>query len=268
MVARNGSNGAKVPSTGGVDQSMRGLAAPSADMSGQRLSVAVCVEERSHRDRVCAALVAGGHAVFACDPTVEALLDSCKSGTPACVVVAADRPDRSAMRAVRLIRSKLDGASAVLICRRARGTEVRRAVELGVDGVVLNDDGEEVLVAVVAAVCAGQVSVPGGHRGEVVVQPLTTRERQTLALVVTGLTNAEIAEELFLAESTVKSHLSSAFGKLGVSSRYEAATVILDPEHGRPLGIRELRSVAPRFSPEESTPNRILPDQRSLVDPR
>ena len=242
MVARSGSNGAKVPSIGGVDQSMGGLASRSADVAGQRLSVAVCVEERSHRDRVCAALAAGGHAVSACNATVEGLLDSCKNGTPACVVVAADRPDRSAMSEVRLIRSKLEGASAVLICRRARGTEVRRAVELGVDGVVLNDDGEEVLVAVVAAVCAGQVSVPGGHRGEVVGQPLTTRERQTLALMIAGLTNAQIAGELFLAESTVKSHLSSAFGKLGVSSRYEAATVILDPEHGRALGIRELRS--------------------------
>jgi two-component system response regulator DesR len=118
---------------------------------------------------------------------------------------------------------------------------VRRAVELGVDGLVLNDDGEEALVAVVAAVCAGQVSVPGGHRGEIMVRPLTTRERQILALMITGLTNAQIAAKLFLAESTVKSHLSSAFGKLGVSSRYEAATVILDPDRGRALGIRHVR---------------------------
>ncbi len=211
-------------------------------MAGQPLSVAVWVEERSHRDRVCAALRAGGYAVSSCNATVEGLLATCESSTPACVVVAADRPDRSAINAVRLIRSKLEGTSAVLICRRARKTEVRRAVELGVGGVVLNDDAEEVLVAVVAAVCAGQISVPGGHRGGVVVQPLTTRERQTLALMITGLTNAQIAGELFLAESTVKSHLSSAFGKLGVSSRYEAATVILDPEHGRALGIREIRS--------------------------
>ena len=55
-----------------------------------------------------------------------------------------------------------------------------------------------------------------------------------------GLTNAQIAGKLFLAESTVKSHLSSSFTKLGVSSRYEAATLILDPERGRRLGFREL----------------------------
>jgi two-component system response regulator DesR len=119
---------------------------------------------------------------------------------------------------------------------------VRRALELGVDGVVLDDDAEEALAAVIAVVCAGQVSVPGGQRAEVRAQALTTREKQILALVITGMTNAQIASRLFLAESTIKSHLSSAFNKLGVSSRYEAATVILDPERGRGLGIHEIRA--------------------------
>ncbi len=211
-------------------------------MTSEKLPVAVCAEERTLCDQVCAALVAGGHIVLARDATIEALLASCNGSTPVCVVVAMDRPGRSAVSTVRLIRSRLDGVSAVLVCGRASGTEVRRALELGVDGVVLRNDAEEALAAVVAAVCAGQVSVPNRQRGEVVAQALTTREKQILALVVTGLTNAQIAGQLFLAESTVKSHLSSAFSKLGVSSRYEAARVILDPERGRALGIREIRS--------------------------
>ena len=218
---------------------------PSAEVThaaAHQLSVAVCAEERSHRDQVCAALAAGGHAVLACNATVEGLLAACNDSAPSCVVVVADRPERSAMGFVRLIRSQLERVAAVLVCRSARGTEVRRALELGVDGVVLSDDVEDVLVAVVAVVCAGQLSVPGGQRGDVTMRALTTREKQTLALSSRGLTNAQIAAKLFLAESTVKSHLSSAFGKLGVSSRYEAATVILDPERGNGLGIGEIRS--------------------------
>jgi DNA-binding NarL/FixJ family response regulator len=70
---------------------------------------------------------------------------------------------------------------------------------------------------------------------------LTSREKQILTLVVAGLTNSQIASELFLAESTVKSHLSSAFAKLGVSSRSEAVAVILDPERGPGLGIGLVR---------------------------
>lgn len=206
------------------------------------LPVALCAEEHSFRDQVSAALAAGGHAVLAPTATGEGLLASCNGNVPACVVIAADRPDRSTVGTVRLIRSKLGGVSAVLVCRRAAAAEVRRALELGVDGIVLKDDAEEALAAVVAVVCAGQVSVPSGRRGAVRARALTTREKQILMRVVTGLTNSQIAAELFLAESTVKSHLSSAFSKLGVSSRNEAAAVILDPERGRGLGIGEVRA--------------------------
>ena len=155
-----------------------------------------------------------------------------------------------------MIRSKLEKTATVLVCRSARGTELRRALEQGVDGVVLRDDADQALVAVVEVVCVGQVSVPSGQRGEVRAQPLTTREKQILALVVTGLTNAQIAGRLFLAESTIKSHLSSAFTKLGVSSRYEAATVILDPERGSRLGMREVQRDGSPVRTSGRTPNR------------
>jgi DNA-binding NarL/FixJ family response regulator len=52
-----------------------------------------------------------------------------------------------------------------------------------------------------------------------------------------GFSNAEIARQLFVTEATVKSHLSSAFSKLGVRSRAEATARILDPEHGLGTGI-------------------------------
>ena len=54
---------------------------------------------------------------------------------------------------------------------------------------------------------------------------LTAREMQVLACLVTGRTNREIGKELFIAESTVKSHVISIFGKFGVSTRVEAAIV-------------------------------------------
>jgi DNA-binding NarL/FixJ family response regulator len=56
-------------------------------------------------------------------------------------------------------------------------------------------------------------------------------------LVVIGFSNAEIASKLHLAETTVKSHLTTSFRKLGVRTRSEAALRILDPHTGLGLGI-------------------------------
>jgi DNA-binding NarL/FixJ family response regulator len=57
---------------------------------------------------------------------------------------------------------------------------------------------------------------------------LSFRQRQILELVVEGLSNAEIAGRLYLAESTVKQHLRAAYKLLGVRSRTEAAKLIRD----------------------------------------
>ena len=56
---------------------------------------------------------------------------------------------------------------------------------------------------------------------------LTRREQEILDCVASGMRNGEIANELHLAESTVKSHLTSAYLKLGVSNRTQAAIATL-----------------------------------------
>jgi DNA-binding NarL/FixJ family response regulator len=117
---------------------------------------------------------------------------------------------------------------------------VRSALEAGADGVVFEPELDHALVPTLQAVFAGQVAVPSVARRQVGRPILSRRERETLALVVMGLTNAEIGARLYLAESTVKSHLCSAFAKLGVRSRNEATTLILDPAEGLGPGILDL----------------------------
>jgi DNA-binding NarL/FixJ family response regulator len=74
--------------------------------------------------------------------------------------------------------------------------------------------------------------VPAEARRLVVRPAFSHREKEVLGLLVTGLTNRQIADRLFLAESTVKSHLVATFAKLGVRSRTEAAALLLDPAEG------------------------------------
>ena len=54
------------------------------------------------------------------------------------------------------------------------------------------------------------------------VEPLSDRELQVLHLVADGASNQQIAQDLFIAVSTVKSHLNSVYGKLGVKNRTQA----------------------------------------------
>jgi DNA-binding NarL/FixJ family response regulator len=113
----------------------------------------------------------------------------------------------------------------VAISPPATGTGLRRALDAGVDGLVFGPELDRALGTTVRAVAAGQSVVPRELRASVETPVLSHRERQVLTLVRSGLTNAQIAERLFLAESTIKSHLSSVFTKFGVRSRKEAAAV-------------------------------------------
>jgi two-component system, NarL family, response regulator DesR len=147
----------------------------------------------------------------------------------------------------------------VLVCERSGNGDIRRALDAGVHGIVHSDELEDVLLPVMRVVHAGQVSVPGGHASEAQEQILTTRQKQILGLVVMGLSNAQIAQKLYLAESTVKSHLSSAFAKLDVSSRNEAVKLILDPERGSGLGILSIPAERVTSARQDAGPGRRRP---------
>ncbi len=128
----------------------------------------------------------------------------------------------------------------VLACEQIERWEVRTALAAGAAGVVTDEDLCRTLGPCLQAVMTGQVCVPRAQWRQVEPPALSAREKQVLGLVVMGYMNSQIAEQLFLAESTVKSHLSSAFGKLGVRSRNEAVNLILDPERGLGMGILAL----------------------------
>jgi DNA-binding NarL/FixJ family response regulator len=112
----------------------------------------------------------------------------------------------------------------------ATGAGVRRALDAGAAALVFDSELELTLVATVRAVASGQSVVPRKFRASVERPTLSHRELQVLALVRQGLTNAEIAKRLYLAESTIKSHLGSIFTKFGVHSRKEATAVFADLE--------------------------------------
>jgi DNA-binding NarL/FixJ family response regulator len=122
---------------------------------------------------------------------------------------------------------------------------LRRALRAGANGIVLDGDVRRALAPTALAVSEGQLTVPRALRRQIAPHALSYREKQILGLVVLGFTNRQIADKLYVAESTVKTHLSSAFGKLDTRSRSEAAALIVDPEEGYGLGILSISDTAP-----------------------
>jgi DNA-binding NarL/FixJ family response regulator len=137
------------------------------------------------------------------------------------------------------LRSNLPDTRIVVICSGDRPRQ-ESLIWGGVDGIVCEPGADAVVGPTARALLAGYVVVPDGLRAGLQPPPLTYRERQMLELVVEGLTNREIAERLYLAESTVKRHLSSTFRRLGVHSRREAAAAVLAAEHT--FGLRGVRA--------------------------
>lgn len=145
------------------------------------------------------------------------------------LVSAYSRAGATACAEVRELQKTRPELLVVLVVTETRGADVRRALQAGARAVVTENSIEVALLPSIEATLAGQITIPSTAGDKAAPRLLTTREKQILGLVVMGMTNAAIASQLYLAESTVKSHLSSAFAKLGVSSRAEATNVILDP---------------------------------------
>ena len=70
---------------------------------------------------------------------------------------------------------------------------------------------------------ASKTTAPSQTHNEPLIEPLSDREREILSLISAGASNREIANTLFLAEGTVKNHVTNILGKLGVRDRTQAA---------------------------------------------
>jgi DNA-binding NarL/FixJ family response regulator len=142
---------------------------------------------------------------------------------------------------------RLDDPLDVLVLTTFGEDEVLWGViEAGAAGFVLKDSTAEDLIAAVRAVAGGAAWFDPAvaprllERYRRVVAPatrdaarldlLTDREHDVLRLMSRGATNAEIAATLFVAEATVKTHVGSIFGKLGVRDR--AAAIVFAYDHG------------------------------------
>jgi DNA-binding NarL/FixJ family response regulator len=160
-------------------------------------------------------------------------VDDLAAERPDAIVLVADSAAPAFLSVLRRIRKELPAARLVVVARDdGNAIAARQALNAGAEAFVRADEVDQALGPALDAVMAGLICAPRAARRLVAKPTFSHREKEVLQLLVAGLTNRQIAARLYLAESTVKSHLAAAFGKLGVRSRKDAVTLLLDPDEG------------------------------------
>jgi DNA-binding NarL/FixJ family response regulator len=158
---------------------------------------------------------------------------------PDVVLMDLRMPVLDGVSATRRIRAEFPETRVIALTTFDDDEDVFAALRAGAVGYLLKDVSSERLVeavraavrdesvlqpSVAAKVLARLVAAyPDSSAREALVAPLSSRELEVLRLVADGRSNREIAGELFLAEGTVKNHVTNVLGKLGVRDRTQAA---------------------------------------------
>jgi NarL family two-component system response regulator LiaR len=166
----------------------------------------------------------------------QAAVDLCAELHPDVVLMDMVLPDIDGAAATRLIRQKSESTQVIALTSFKEEKLVENALRAGAIGYLLKDVTAEELAQAIRAAHAGratlspeaaQALVDAANQPAPPGQDLTGRELQVLALLVQGLTNRQIAGELTVSPSTIKSHVRSIMTKLNVASRTEAVSVAL-----------------------------------------
>jgi len=206
-------------------------------------SVCVVADDEVARRRVCSILRRGRLTVAGNGAAVEELVSSLDA-KPIDAVIVATSSEAALRDAVVNVKSRWPVATIVGILDDVTWRGVRELLGAGVAALILAETIDTALVVGVQGALSGQLSLPAGLREHLARPRLSAREKQILGMVVMGFSNGEVATKLFISESTVKSHLATAFAKLGVRSRSEASQLILDPSSGFGTGILEISSAS------------------------
>jgi DNA-binding NarL/FixJ family response regulator len=158
-------------------------------------------------------------------------------------------PVMDGLEATRRILEADDGARVLVLTTFGLDEYVFEALRIGASGFVLKDEPPEQLLAAVRIVAGGEALLSPsitrqviGHFARSRVRPrprqvdeLTERELDVLRLITRGLSNAEIGSELFISETTVKTHVTRVLQKLGLRDRAQAIVMAYQTglfEHG------------------------------------
>ena len=167
-----------------------------------------------------------------------------ESHHPDVILMDLRMPDVDGIAATADLRDRLPGAQVLVLTTYADEDSIVPALQAGARGYLTKDASAEQIEAAIRAVHAGQThldpavqerlvaavlsrppaappATPPGP-GQTLPDGLTAREAEVLTLLASGLSNAEIAQRLYLSHATVKTHINRIFAKTGARDRAQA----------------------------------------------
>ena len=172
--------------------------------------------------------------------TVAEAVDAARRFRPDLIVMDVRLPDGSGIEACREIRAELPDTRVVMLTSYPDEEAVFAAIIAGASGYLLKQVRARDLVAALEAVGRGESLLDPAVTGKFLermrriassdesdeLAALTPQERKILALVAEGMTNKQIAAEVFLSDKTVKNYVSSILAKLNLERRAQAAAYV------------------------------------------
>jgi DNA-binding NarL/FixJ family response regulator len=158
---------------------------------------------------------------------------------PSVILMDIRMPELDGLEATRRIIAANHAARILILTTFGLDEYVYEALRAGASGFVLKDDPPEQLIAAVRTVAAGEALLSPAITKRVIklftrtarpdppkeLDELTARERDILRLIASGLSNAEIAGQLYISETTVKTHVTHILQKLGLRDRVQAVVL-------------------------------------------
>jgi two-component system, NarL family, response regulator DesR len=157
--------------------------------------------------------------------TGDKVLQIALEARPDVALLDIEMPGRSGLDAAADLQRELPSCRVLILTTFGRPGYLRRAMEAGAGGFLIKDGPVEELADAIRRVLSGQQVIdPALATAALSAGPdaLTDRERDVLTAAADGATVADIAQRLFLSESTVRNSLSAAIGKTGSRNRIEA----------------------------------------------
>jgi len=166
-------------------------------------------------------------------------VDKVERFSPAVVLMDIRMPELDGISATRRILAADPAARVLILTTFDLDEYVYEALRAGASGFVLKDDPAEQLIAAIRTVAAGDALLSPAVTRRVIKQftrlqqpappreldELTAREREIFNLIASGLSNAEIGKQLYIGETTVKTHVTHVFQKLNVRDRVQAVVL-------------------------------------------